>query len=104
MSSTGPSTAQPVPARSVKRDRSGARRCQTSYTKPGHPGAESYLGDRSRRPQGGIVLTLGGFVGFRSSGCQPATVLAKPRASALSMIPGKCRRSSTAGENSPPVS
>ncbi|MDB5404665.1 MAG: hypothetical protein JWQ55_6683 [Rhodopila sp.] len=44
MSSTGPSTAQPVPARSVKRDRSGARRCQTSYTKPGHPGAESYLG------------------------------------------------------------
>jgi hypothetical protein len=30
---------------------------------------------------------LGGFVGFRSSGCQPAMALAKPRASALSMIP-----------------
>jgi hypothetical protein len=104
MSSTGPRTAQPVPARSAKPDRSGARRCRTPYTKPRHHGAESYLGDRSRRPRGGIGLTLGGFVGFRSSGCQPAMALAKPRASALSMIPGKCRRSSTAAENSPPGS
>jgi hypothetical protein len=94
MSSTGPSTTQPVPARSAKRDRSGARRCRTPRTKPGRHGAERYLGDRG--PQGGIGLTLGGFVGFGSSGPQPEMALARPRASALSMISAKCRRNSTA--------
>jgi hypothetical protein len=70
------------------------RRRSVSY-RPRHPW-------RGHSPRGRRSRT--GGRGGRTSGFQPAMVRAQSRACALSVMPGKCRRNSTAAANSPPCS